>query len=235
MSGVSRGDGRQGEDLSDYEEEQSAGTRLDHCAHALSHPWQAKTTARAQRTAQLRPHHSQTHITSPSPSLPAQPRPARPPPPPSRTPTMPSRPHPPPPPLGCSLTLAVESQPQHTSAAQHTSTTQHETPPTLHSPATANPCAASPTPAVRLPTHAPTDARRRPSQRPDSASLHAMQILPPPDTPSFGHSRQPRYAATAPPPTRTAAPPPPPPSSPPLPLASPPPSPHHAATAPSPS
>ena len=112
-----------------------------------------------------------------------------------------------PPPLGCSLTLAVESQPQHTSAAQHTSTTQHETPPTLHSPATANPCAASPTPAVRLPTHAPTDARRRPSQRPDSASLHAMQILPPPDTPSAtaaNHATPP----PPPPPIRTAAPPP---------------------------
>ena len=172
--------------LSDYEEERNRQARVSITVptHSPTRGKPSKTTARAQRTAQLRPHHSQTHITSPSPSLPAQPRPARPPPPPSRTPTMPSRPHPPPPPLGCSLTLAVESQPQHTSAAQHTSTTQHETPPTLHSPATANPCAASPTPAVRLPTHAPTDARRRPSQRPDSASLHAMQILPPPDTPS---------------------------------------------------
>ena len=80
-------------------------------------------------------------------------------------------------------------------------------PPTLRSPATATPCAASPTPAVRLPTHAPTDARRRPSQRPDSASLHAMQILPPPDTPSAtaaNHATPP----PPPPPIRTAAPPP---------------------------
>ena len=233
--GGARGDGRQGEDaLRLRGGAQSAGTRLDHCAHALSHPWQAKTTARAQRTAQLRPHHSQTHITSPSPSLPAQPLPARPPPPPSRTPTMPSRPHPPPPPLGCSLTLAVESQPQHTSAAPHTSAARREAAADPPQPRHAHPLRRLPDPSSTPPD--PRTHRRETSTFPATRLRFASCDADPP-TPrhAFGHSRQPRYAATAPPPTRTAAPPPPPPSSPPLPLASPPPSPHHAATAPSPS